>query len=302
MKRVMSCLIVLMLLAMPGVRAEGLEWIAIADNAVLPDESVWQTAYPSSVTLLEQVYDLEYLLNTLLGEDYISVERGEYDYADEYRSAQGDEPWEWRTIRVYDDDRTFASFSYSNPWVHGERGGEYEAPPMNMLPDESLVLCRALLKGIIPEEWTAHVNHTRWIRDRWSYSDRWMTDDEYASWCKQQQSHYITFDHLTEAGLAITSDYVFANVGVDGLAFVDLSWHDYSVSAETSYPMPLKEALEMANSTREAPCTLLSARLVYSSWLTGDETQNLSWHLVTDAGNYIVDCVLKKHQCDTYEY
>lgn len=100
----------------------------------------------------------------------------------------------------------------------------------------------------------------------------------------------------------MTADYVFANVGVDGLSFVDIGWHDYTASAETICPMSLSEALKMANSTREAPCTLLYAGLVYSNRLTGNDTQNLSWLLLTDRGTYIVDCVLRKHQCDSYEY
>lgn len=305
MKKTLVLTLLIALLLTPAGRAGSLEWISIADGAVLPDESAWASAYPASVVLGEQQYDLDHLLITLLGEGYRLTERTEYDYADEYRSAGGDEPWEYRTIRVYDDEwaRTFsASFSYSNPWVHGERGGEYQAPDMNMLPSESLVLCRALLDGVVPAEWTEHVSQTRWIRDRWDYSDRWMTDEEYAAYCYERKSHYITFNHLTDFGIPILSDSVFANVGVDGLAFVDISWRDYTVSEDTVYPMPLKAALEMANSTREAPCTLLYAGLVYSSWLTGSDVQNLSWYLVTDHGNYIVDCVLEKHLCDSYEY
>lgn len=302
MKKTFIALLMSLLFLLPVAHAAETEWISIAENAYLPDESAVSASYPSSLTLGGQAYDLDHLLTALLGEDYTLQERGEYDYADEYRSADGDEPWEWRTVRIYDDERTFGSVSYHNPWVHGERGGEYEAPQMNMLPDESLVLCRAMLNGIVPEDWLQHVNRTRWISDRWDYSDRWMTDKEYADWCAQQQSHYVTFDHLTEAGLPIQSDYVFANVGVDGLAFVDISWHDYTESDETICPMPLPEALNMANSTREAPCTLLYAGLTYSSWLTEDDTQNLSWYLLTDKGSYIVDCVLKKHKCDSYEY
>lgn len=305
MKKTLAILLLIFLIASPACRAAEFEWIAIADNAILPDEILWSSAYPATVTMGQQVYDLDHLLVTLLGEGYYLLERSEYDYADEYRSAEGDEPWEYRTIRVYDDEwaHSFSvSFSFSNPWVHGERGGEYEAPRMNMMPDESLLLCRSLLNGVIPEEWTEHVSQTRSIRDRWDYSDRWMTDEEYAAYCRGQKSHYITFDHVTEDGIPIVSDTVFANVGVDGLSFLDISWRDYTVSEETIYPMPLKEAIEMANSTRSAPCTLLSADLVYSSWLTENDQQNLSWRLLTDAGTYIVDCVLKKHQCDTYEY
>lgn len=305
MKKALILLLLVLLLSAPTGRAAEFEWIAIADNAYLPDESAWSSAYPASVTLGESNYDLAHLLTALLGEDYLTTERGEYDDADEYRSAEGDEPWEYRTVRVYDDEwaRSFAtSFSYSNPWVHGERGGEYQAPDMNMMPDESLMLCRALLKGVIPDEWTERVSQVRWIRDRWDYSDRWMTDEEYAAFCRERKSHYLLFDHVTEDGLPITTDKVFANVGVDGLAFLDINWHDYAASEETVYPMPLKEALEMANSTRSRACTLLYADLVYSDWLTENDTQNLSWRLVTDSGTYIVDCVLKKHRCDTYEY
>lgn len=305
MKKLIAMLVLILLIAAPACSASGLEWITVAENASLPDEAAAAALYPASVTLGQQVYDLPYLLNTLLGEGYYLTERGEYDYADEYRSAEGKEPWEYRTVRVYDDEwaRTLgASFSYSNPWVTGERGGEYEAPPMNMMPDESLFLCRALLDGIVPDEWLEHVNETRWLRDRWDYSDRWMTDEEYKAYCYERKSHYITFSHLTEAGLPIQGDMVFANVGVDGLSFVDISWRETAESAELTAPLPLDEALTMANSTRSAPCTLLCARLVYSNWLTGDDTYNLSWHLTTDAGAYIVDCVQKKHMCDSYEY
>ena len=299
MKKTLIALTLAFLLISPFCRAAEFEWIAIADNARLPDESAWSIAYPASLTLNEQQYDLDHLLNTLLGEGYYLLDRSEYDHVDKYRSAEGDEPWEYRQVTIYDDDR---SFSYRDPWVTGERGGEYEAPNMNMLPDESLVLCRALLSGILPEEWMEHVDQTRWVQDRWDYSDRWMTDEEYAAYCREQKSHYVTFNHLTAEGLPIQSDRVFANVGVDGLSFVEISWHDYDISGDTIYPMSLKEALEMANSTREAPCTLLYAELVYSSWLTEDDTCNLSWYLLTDAGSYIVDCVQKAHMCDHYEY
>ena len=44
------------------------------------------------------------------------------------------------------------------------------------------------------------------------------------------------------------------------------------------------------------------ADLVYSNWLTGSEVYNISWYLCTSNGNYVVDCVLGKHMCDSYEY
>ncbi len=299
MKKTLFTILLVLLLTTPVVQAESLEWISIADNAIFPEEAAISASYPASVTLGQQLYDLDYLLITLLGEDYLPIERGEYADSDEYRSAEGDEPWEYRQISIEDEDK---SFRYRNPWVTGERGGEYEAPQMNMLPDESLFLCRALLKDVVPADWLEHVNPSRNIRDRWDYSDRWMTDEEYKSFCYERKSHYFLFDHLTEAGLPIQSDMVFTNVGVDGLSFVEICWRDYAASTEEIAPMPLSEALKMANSTREAPCTLLAARLIYSNWLTEDNTHNLSWYLITDAGNYVVDCVLNVHKCDSYEY
>ena len=66
--------------------------------------------------------------------------------------------------------------------------------------------------------------------------------------------------------------------------------------------MPLDEAISLADSTRERDTVLYLADLVYSNWLTGSEVYNLSWYLCTSNGDYVVDCVLGKHMCDSYEY
>ena len=58
----------------------------------------------------------------------------------------------------------------------------------------------------------------------------------------------------------------------------------------------------MANSSRLSPAVLLGAELVYSNRLTTDDQYNLSWFLITSKGNYVVDCVLNNHICDSYEY
>ena len=47
---------------------------------------------------------------------------------------------------------------------------------------------------------------------------------------------------------------------------------------------------------------MAGAGLIYSNWLTNSDEYNLCWRLGTSDGNYIVDCVLKKHMCDSYEY
>ena len=304
MKKILLALMVLLLAICPCVHAEGLEWITVVENAVLPDEVVLARAYPASVTLSESIYDLEYLLDTLLGEGWYMEERTEWDFNDTYRSAEGNEPWEWRTVRVYDGDLGFREkeFSYTNPWVTGERGGEYQPPNMNMMPDESEVLCRALLDGIVPAEWLTYANPTRYIRDRWAYSDRWMTDKEFASYYHSQKTHYHTFNAVTEAGIPIIAQQVYAGIGVDGLSFVTIDWRAFTESEDYILPLPLEEAYAMANSTRSAHCNLIGAQLVYSNWVSGTETHNLCWQLLTDKGTYIVDCVLKKHWCDSYEY
>ena len=66
--------------------------------------------------------------------------------------------------------------------------------------------------------------------------------------------------------------------------------------------MPLNEAITMANSTRESDTVLYYAGLIYSNWLSENDDYNLCWYLLTSKGNYVVDCVLKKHMCDSYEY
>jgi hypothetical protein len=308
MKKRMILLLTALLALLPlYARAGGTEltYLTVADNAVLPEEAVCTALYPASVTTGEQMYDLPFLLDTLLGEGWYQEERTEWDYNDTYRSAGGDgNPWQWRTVRVYDKDSFMGSeeLSYYNPWITGERGGEYQPPNMNMMPDESELLARTLLDGILPEEWLTYCSPTRAIRDRWAYSDRWMTDKEYAAYCKQQKQHYIVFNATTQAGIPVLSERIMAIVAADGLSGLDINWRELTESEEMIAPMPLSEAFERANSTRSRHCTLLYAGLVYSNWLTGDDTHNLCWYLVTDAGNYVVDCVLKQHRCDSYEY
>jgi len=292
MKRWLALTLMLLLAAGPA-SAEATEWIGIAENALLPDATLVSSEYPASITTGKQLYDAESMLTALLDEGYYA------DGNDSYRSAKGEQPWEYRRVTIDEYDN---SFNYYNPWIHGERGGEYEAPRMTAIPEENIETCRSLLKYVVPEKWTENVNFSRWIADRWDYADRWMTAEEYESFCKEHKSQYFTFDHLTDHGLPVWADRVYANIGVDGLASLSVNWREITESEEMISPMPLDEALKMANSTRSAKCTLLYAGLVYSNWLTNDDTHNLCWFLMTDSGRYMVDCVLNKHLCDTYEY
>ena len=254
--------------------------------------------YPKSVTLGENTHDTKLLLESLLGDAYTGKERNEWSDSTQYVSDANVNPWETKSVYVYDN----GSIWFNDPAVSSERGGEYEPPMMNMLPDDSVLIAKGLLNQYFTDGETDHVGKARLISDRWSYSDRWMTDAEYREFMYNRDVHYFTFEHRTEKGLSILGDCIMASVGVNGLSGFELSWHNYTESEETLAPMSLENAILMADSTRAAKATLLYADLVYSNWLTETNEYNLSWYLVTDSGSYVVDCVLEKHKCDSYEY
>ena len=172
-----------------------------------------------------------------------------------------------------------------------------------MPKSESEEICRALLKDVLPSDWLAHRGVAWDTRERWGGEDRWLTDAEYKKSILNTDLHWFEFEHWTEDGIAIYGDWILAAVGVNGLDGIMMNWHEYRIETETQIElMPLDEALSMANRTRKSEAVLLYAAPVYSNWLTGDDRFNLSWLLVTNKGDYIVDCVLKEHKCDSYEF
>lgn len=272
-----------------------ISYITIDEKAdLLTDYGV----YPKTVYRGECTHDVEALLLSLLGENYVQEPRSEWASSDDYVSEANVEPWERKSVHVYDDGNIW----YYDPSVSSERGGEYEPPRMNMLPEESALIAKGLLSRYFTGGETDHVGKSRLIRERWGYADRWMTDEEYRKYMYERDLHYFNFEHRAPSGLSILGDGILASVGVNGLNGFDLSWHNFTESEEVIAPIPLEEAVKMANSTRMAKATLLYADLVYSNWLTESNEYNLSWYLVTDAGSYVVDCVLMKHKCDSYEY
>ena len=254
--------------------------------------------YPKTVYRGERTHDVEALLLSLLGENYVQEPRSEWSSSTDYVSEANVQPWERKSVHVYDDGKIW----YYDPSVSSERGGEYEPPRMNMLPEESVLIAKGLLGRYFTNGETDSVAKARLIQERWSYADRWMTDKEYKEYMYGCDLHYFNFEHVSASGLAILGDSILASVGVNGLNGFDLSWHNFTESEENLAPIPLEEAVEMANSTRMAKATLLYADLVYSNWLTESDEYNLSWYLLTDQGSYVVDCVLLKHKCDSYEY
>ena len=142
--------------------------------AVLPDTETLQRTYPATLVQGRQAYDLDGLLNTLLGEGYIRQERTSGFAEDAYESRDSEKPY--RYIHVYDDT---GELSYYDSMVSGERDGEYQPPRMNMPKSESEEICRALLKDVLPSDWLAHRGVAWDTRERWGGEDRWLTDAEY---------------------------------------------------------------------------------------------------------------------------
>ncbi len=279
-------------------RMREMRLISTDPNAVLPDAETLQRAYPATLVQGRQAYDLDSLLNTLLGEGYVRQERTEFSTEDIYESRSDEKPY--RYLHVNDDTR---ELSYYDSMVSGERGGEYQPPRMNMPKSESEEICRALLKDVLPSDWLAHRGVAWDTRERWGGEDRWLTNAEYKKSILDTDVHRFEFEHWTEDGIAIYGDRILAAVGVNGLDGIMMNWHEYRIETETQIElMPLDEALSMANRTRKSDAVLLYAAPVYSNWLTGDDRFNLSWLLVTNKGDYIVDCVLKEHKCDSYEF
>ncbi len=279
-------------------RMREMRLISTDPYAVLPDTETLQRTCPATLVQGRQAYDLDGLLNTLLGEGYIRQERTSGFAEDAYESRDSKKPY--RYIRVNDDT---GELSYYDSMVSGERGGEYQPPRMNMPKSESEEICRALLKDVLPSDWLAHRGVAWDTRERWGGEDRWLTDAEYKKSILNTDVHRFEFEHWTEDGIAIYGDRILAAVGVNGLDGIMMNWHEYRIETETQIElMPLDEALSMANRTRKSEAVLLYAAPVYSNWLTGDDRFNLSWLLVMNKGDYIVDCVLKEHKCDSYEF
>ena len=279
-------------------RLREMRLISTDPYAILPEAETLQRTYPATLVQGRQAYDLDGLLNTLLGEGYIRQERTSGFAEDAYESRDSEKPY--RYIHVNDDT---GELSYYDSMVSGERGGEYQPPRMNMPKSESEEICRALLKEVLPADWLAHCGVAWDTRERWGGEDRWLTDAEYKKSILNTDVHRFEFEHWTEDGIAIYGDRILAAVGVNGLDGIMMNWHEYRIETETQIElMPLDEALSMANRTRKSEAVLLYAAPVYSNWLTGDDRFNLSWLLVTNKGDYIVDCVLKEHKCDSYEF
>lgn len=301
MKKIISLMlaVVLNMVAFTAM-ADGETWshITIAENAQLSD--VKGNRYTSKLLKGETELDTDAILNALIPEGWTEEPKAEYSDDTSYRGVGGEQPWEYKHATLYAKN---GELSYYNPMIVGERGGEYEAPAMKVLPEESIVTSKELLNGIIAPEWLEVQDPAQVAMMRWnSEANRWLNDAEYKELYENMSEHSFRFLNTTDEGLPIQSDMVMATIGANGLAGLTVQRHTWYPANETIEPLSLNEAIRMANSTRESDTVLYYAGLIYSNWLTENDEYNLCWQLCTSNGNYIVDCVLKKHMCDTYEY
>lgn len=290
MKKTIAVMIsVGMMILCAGAQAET-EWIKTDMEFGL--EEPLQAEYPAVMVRGEAEYDAQGLLEALLGEGYREEAEGRF-----VEDKEG-EIWEIKQARI---DGETGEISYYDPMVSSERGAEYEPPALGMSPEEAEARCRELLGEVLPEEMIGQSSEAYRAIDRWhGEDDRGMDEEEYEAFFRERKLGYFRFEHR-EASLAILGEGVTASIGANGLNGLTLNRHGFTASEETAELMPLEEALEMADSTRSAPAQLLYAQPVYSNWVSGDERYHLSWYLVTGSGNYVVDCVLREHTCDSWE-
>lgn len=288
-----TALLCLCLLLLQGAFAlEDTQWIKIPEDFAAGE---WETGpYTAGYVHGGSEADIAALASGLLGPDYIENENGTL------LEAKDGEIWE---IRRMDVDHETGEISYWDPLVSSERGAEYEPPALGISRDEALEKCRGLLGGHMPEEYFARLNMGYEKKDRWHGEEkRSMGDAEYDGFCRERKLAYFRFDHAAENGFAFLGEGLTASVGANGLNGFTLNRHAFEAADGTAELMPLEQALEMASSTRSTETMLLHAEPVYSNWVSGDENFNLCWYIVTGRGNYVVDCVLGRHVCDSWEY
>ncbi|MDO4739684.1 MAG: hypothetical protein Q4A66_03370 [Eubacteriales bacterium] len=289
-KYAMAFLVLCVLLQSAGAEQAGAEMISVHERAVLVAGG--QQAYPARLTLADETQDEQELLTALLGEGAVQAEEGLW------REDKAGEVWEIRTVRREAD----GTLRYSDPWVAGERGAEYEPPKLERTRGEALELCRTLLSGLLPEE--SFAQESGWVEmlERWNgEEDFLLTDEQYDAFCREMRTMRFQFPPMA-GGLPVLDAGVSATVGVNGVASLTVDPRSFVPAQETAELMPLEEAVALACTTRSAPAVLLYAAPVYSNRVSGSDEYNLSWYLVTNRGSYVVDCVLDRHVCDSWEY
>ncbi len=149
------------------------------------------------------------------------------------------------------------------------------------------------------------------MREKWDNDkEQWLTKEAYESQIANRPQVVIQYNHIHENGLKISDKNEGIQVGfgeqafklnTGGLSHISFSWHTFDAQPKQVMPMPLDEALALADKCRWSPTWLLSAELVYSN-LTNVETDNqkydLHWLLTTPYARYYINCVTRECWAD----
>ena len=259
--------------------------IVVGTDAVFPEESFINNLFPS--TLLRIVDDTlqEEMLITLLGNNYKKTEEDETSI--KYESTDSSKPY--RTVRV---DKASGNIWFFDAMVTGEREGEYKAPNMNMLPEESLPVAQEKAAAIVGVD-RVSIPSQSWMKYlRVSCGD---SISEYERIYREMDSHTFVFERQIYDGVFILDGGVKVTIGVNGISALTIDCSNYEVvGTDFQKPLSLDEALKIVNKACKYSSTLVYANLVYSNYVSRNEKYNLSWYFVTDKGVYVVDCVTKE--------
>lgn len=254
--------------------------ISVGPDTVIPDDIVINNSYPATLVRNIDIDFRQKVLTALLGKDYKSYGSTEYESTDPSIP--------YRTVRI---DEKNGSIWFYDAMVTGDRDGEYQAPKMNMLPDESLPIAQKKAAEIVGVERVA-IPSQSWMKYlRVSCSSA----DEYETAFRETDSHTFVFERQIYDGVFILNGGVKVTIGVNGISEMTIDCSNYEpAGTDVQKPISLDEALKIANKACDYSAMLIYADIVYSNYVTGDDRYNLSWYLVTDKGVFVVDCVKKE--------
>ena len=274
-------------------REDAITALAVDSNAILPDDTILNQSYPTTLIRSTDSNYQQELLPILLGKDYKMTE--DSDDQIQYESTDPSMPnrYVWIT-------KSNVNLWFYDSMVTGERGGEYKAPSMNMTPEESLPIAQKKAAEILGEDRVSLPSQS-WIKQlHIGYGDETV----YNRATREDYAHIHLFERQTENGINVLDGGIKVRIGVNGISDLYIDCSKYVISGSASAkPISLDEALKAAGMICYNNTTVvLYAELVYSNSVTGNDTFNLSWYLVTNKGNYVVDCVTKTAVCDVYTY
>ena len=274
-------------------REDAITALAVDSNAILPDDTILNQSYPTTLIRSTDSNYQQELLPILLGKDYKMTE--DSDDQIQYESTDPSMPnrYVWIT-------KSNGNLWFYDSMVTGERGGEYKAPSMNMTPEESLPIAQKKAAEILGEDRVSLPSQS-WIKQlHIGYGDETV----YNRATREDYAHVHLFERQTENGINVLDGGIKVRIGVNGISDLYIDCSKYVISGSASAkPISLDEALKAAGMICYNNTTVvLYAELVYSNRVTGNDTFNLSWYLVTNKGNYVVDCVTKTAVCDVYTY